>query len=285
MNISVLLAVAASFTNTWNDLLYRKISKGDEKKVLFFYGTAAGFSVLFAFLWTMIIGKVIRTDTMTILYGLIAGVFSFFTYIFYLKSLGCGGNTSSVVTIFRLNSVPAILLAVVFLNETIDIRKGIAILLCLVCVFLFYENSADPSDNQKKGLLYGSLACVFSGCLNFVNKISVKNGAESLSVLFYRFATVALVVLMILLVKYRKDFHGIKGSEIAKPALSGFILLLAIVLLMEAYKTGDLSVVTPLTNMSFVFVAVICRVFYKEKISLRKWIGIAVAVVAIILIN
>jgi uncharacterized membrane protein len=90
---------------------------------------------------------------------------------------------------------------------------------------------------------------------------------------------------VILFVKYRKDFQGVKGSEIAKPALSGFFLLLAIVLLMEAYKTGDLSVVMPVTNMSFIYVAVICRVFFKEKISLRKWIGIAVAVLAIILIN
>lgn len=284
MDLTVLMALAAAMLNTGNDLVYRNVSNKSKKDTLFFYGMASFVSFGVLFLWMMLTRHIIRFDFTNIGYGLLIGVVSFFTYTTYLSSFS-KASTSSVVTIFRLNSIPSILLGIAFLNDTISLRKGIAILMCIGCVLLFKEKDNGQVRSQSRGVMLAVIACLFSSVLNFINKLAMKNGGDNMSVVFFRFATVTLIVVVMVIVKYRKELSQISRSEIQKPIFSGIFLVLSILVAMEALKKGNISVVMPIVNISFIFVALISKIFFKEKISPKKWIGIAIAFVAIFLIS
>lgn len=284
MDLTVLMALAAAMLNTGNDLVYRNVSNKSKKDTLFFYGMASFVSLVVLFLWMLLARHSIRFDLTNIGFGLLIGVVSFFTYTTYLSSFS-KASTSSVVTIFRLNSIPSILLGIVFLNDTISLRKGIAILMCIGCVLLFKEKENSQLRPQGRGVLLAVIACLFSSVLNFINKLAMKNGGDNMSVVFFRFATVTLIVIVMVLIRYRKELSWFGRSEIKKPLFSGLFLVLSILVAMEALKAGNISVVMPVINISFIFIALISKIFFKEKISPRKWIGIVIAIAAIFLIS
>ena len=67
------------------------------------------------------------------------------------------------------------------------------------------------------------------------------------------------------------------------PPSAALALFGAFVLLMHSLALGPASVLVPVAQMSFVITAVAGIVVFRERLDLRKGIGLAVAVVALIL--
>ncbi|OGO80991.1 MAG: hypothetical protein A2Y21_00570 [Clostridiales bacterium GWC2_40_7] len=120
MNIAVVLALTGAAFNVGNDLLYRKVSIFNRGTgPLPFYLMSSAASSVFALGFIMFNSRGIRElhfGTPDLVYGGVLGVLSFVTYMLYLTSFS-GDNTSMSVTIYRMNLIPGILLAMLFLGE------------------------------------------------------------------------------------------------------------------------------------------------------------------------
>lgn len=279
--LSVVLALSAALLNTMNDLVYRASSMfAVKKKVYSFYFFSSLFAAIFSLIIIFTKERVIRFSSIDFQYGVILGVLSFITYFLFLMSFS-SSNTSISATIYRLNMIPGIILAVIFLGEDISLRRGIAIVVCLISIILFVGHN-DAGTNYNKYFLFSLGACAVGGILNFMNKVAVQHGGSPLSLLFWRFSTVAILAVILLIIEkgvcFDKDI--IKYSSI-----SGFLLLMAIFFVLEALKKGDLSLVLPITQLSFALIAIISWVVLKEKTSLKKIFGVILAVSTILLIN
>ncbi len=118
--------------------------------------------------------------------------------------------------------------------------------------------------------------------LNFLNKVAVNEGCLPFRLLFWRFSTVLLICGIYVFAKRQWQFSN-KSTKYA--FASGFLLILAVFFILEALKTADVSLVIPVTQMAFAFIALISWIFLGEKMSSRKLSGLGMAVAAIILIN
>lgn len=281
MNNAVVLAAVAACLNMMNDLIYRKSAMGNEiMKVYFFYFCSALSSAVFALLLGYMEKGSYAMEMVDVFYGVILGILSFGAYILFLFSFD-GSNTTVSVTIFRLNLIPSIALAAIFLNEVLTVRRGVGILLCIASMLLFAGNILKGSL-QKRYLLLSLAACLVGGVLNMMNKVAVINGAEPLQLLFWRFLTVGLISGVVLLPKKHAAFAL---KDIKYPMISGLLLMLAVFSILTALKTGEVSIVIPITQMSFVLVAIITWIVLKESMHLAKIGGILCAVIAVILIR
>jgi len=284
MNIAAILALVSTVFNTGNDLIYRKASIiNREAGSLTFYLVSAATSSIAALVLNIITSKGLagmNYGAPTLFYGLILGGLSFITFMLYLKSFS-GENTSVSVTIFRMNMIPSILIAVAFMGETISLRRGIAIILCIISVLML--NSWKLGKLPDMRYLLPSLGAFLSGgVLNVVNKMAVGSGCNSFSLISVRFLFVTVLAGLCILLK--KSFHFEKKA-VKYAAASGVTLIMAIYFVLEALKTGDIALVLPITQLSFIMVVVISWLFLKEKMTKTKIIGIFLAVGSVFLIN
>lgn len=281
MNSAVLLGLLGAVFNTANDLIYRVSSAGvTKKKVLSFYITSAFSSVLVSLVFNFILYGDLSFSHKEILYGIILGILSLITYILFIFSFS-GDNTSISVIIFRLNMIPGIILAAWLLNESISLRRASGIILCILSIFMLTKR--EPKKAKGRNYLMFSIgACLFGGILNFMNKIAVNEGCLPFKMLFWRFATVFILCGIFVFAKKQWEF----STGIIKYAfVSGFLLIMAVFFILEALKTADVSLVIPLTQMAFAFIALISWIFLGEKMTLRKLVGLIMAIFVVILIN
>ena len=280
--MAVLFAIFGAALNTGNDLVYRRSALGyNTGSVITFYFFAALACVVIGGPAALIRSGALASGAAEILFGAALGIVSFGAYLFFLLSLS-GGSASIGVTIFRLNMIPAILLARIVLNERIDPARGIGIVFCVISIYLLAGSGKKESKLAAKYIMLSVGACLLGGATTFMNKLAVQAGHESLHLLFWRFIAVALIGAG-LLTGMRKWQPRREHAKYAP--LSGFFMYSSIFFILEALARGDLSLVMPITQLSFVFVTVISWIFFGELITVRKAAGSLLAVLAVILIT
>ncbi len=283
MTNPVYLALCSMILCAVNDLIYRKAAiEGKTGGIYFFYFVSSVSSVLCAFFIGLIQNGGFEIQSVDILYGAILGLLSFGTYMLFLLSFN-GSSTTVTVTIYRLNMIPGIILAVIFLGERITLVKGMGIFLCIVGMLILSRNAFGNRANRKS-ILLSVAACLGCGVINMFNKAAIISGADAFRVLFWRFLAVAFISGLIFYHK-RKGKAGILRKDILMPMISGLLLMLAIYFTLVAFKTGDVSVVIPISQFSFVIVSVISWLMLKEAINARKIIGVLCSVIALVLIG
>ena len=66
----------------------------------------------------------------------------------------------------------------------------------------------------------------------------------------------------------------------------GFLLyVFASIIFVYALKFGELSMIYPLTSLSYIWVTLLSVVLLKEEVRLKKWIGISLILVGVILLS
>ncbi len=285
MNTAVLFALACASMNTINDLVYRKSSienKGD--RLVGFYFFSAVFSALLSLILNLIQFGSIEIDMKNVFYGVVAGFISFAGYLLFLSSFG-RGDISVNVTIYRLNLVPTVLLGIVFIGETLDFTRIVAILLCIGSIFMFsglFERKTGGGAPDYRSIILSLSACLVMSVLNFWNKLAMMNGAIPFRMMLWRFIIVSIVAFTIVIKKtHQVSFNP---AAVRLSAISGPIMIAGIFFYLSAVSTGDLNLVAPISQLSFVLIGVISFVFLKEEFSWRKIAGLVLAVVAVILI-
>ena len=281
--MTILYAIFGAVLNTGNDLVYRQSAAAKptgEIITFYFYASAAcglmgGFAALIA--TGMLAGSIDE-----LLFGVALGGLSFVAYLLFLLSL-TGGSASAGVTIFRLNMIPAILFANMLLMEKIGVRRGIGIALCVVSIVLLAGSGGSSKSRVSLRRSFISVgACLLGGAATFFNKVAMTEGYQPFRLLFWRFVTVTAICGIYLSVgsMWRPSKEHLKYAP-----LSGFFMCASLYFILEALQGGDLSVVMPITHLSFVFVALFSWIFLHEPVTPRKTVGSVLAVAVVILIT
>ena len=71
----------------------------------------------------------------------------------------------------------------------------------------------------------------------------------------------------------------------AAAGISGVLMLLSVTLLYVALGIGDVTIITPIIQLSFVFTSLVCIIYFREKLTTRKISALIVAVVCILIMS
>lgn len=129
---------------------------------------------------------------------------------------------------------------------------------------------------HKKGIYYTIASAILFGITPLLTKCIYQYGADSITVVFYRSILVALI-LALLLIQQRISFH------INRSALRSIVTLafcgsgLTTLLLFTSYSYIDTGSATNLHFLYPVFVAVMVRFIYHEKLQTAKRLALCIA--------
>ena len=146
--------------------------------------TAIRTIVVLAFSWLMVLtvgsqDQIAEISGKTLLFLILSGLATGASWLCYFKALQLG-DINKVVPIDKSSTVLTILLAFIFLQENINIPKGIGVVLIAVGTFLMIEKN-DINQKQKAGkswLFYAVGSAFFASLTSILGKIGI-SGVES----------------------------------------------------------------------------------------------------------
>ena len=239
--------------------------------------------LLFSWIMVFIVGSVNTIAQITpksLLFLILSGIATGASWICYFKALSVG-DVNKVVPVDKSSTVLTVLLAIVLFSETNHIAvKLVGTVLLAVGIFLMIEKKkADAKQTKVFWLPYAIGSAVFAALTSILAKVGIE-GVESNLATAIRTGVVLVMAWLIVLIKGKqKQLKSLDKKELGFIALSGLATGGSWLCYYYAIQNGVVSVVVPIDKMSVVVTVVFSYFVFKEKLSRKAIIGLALMVI------
>ncbi|MBQ8552088.1 MAG: EamA family transporter [Clostridia bacterium] len=269
---------------------YSKNLPADDRNLWFFNLVQ---SVCCALMILLVMGGIGKISGYTVMLGAILGAVSAFQLLFNLKAYSVGPFSYTMVIVSLSTIIPTV--SGLFFGETISPVQWIGIVLMAVCIILS-PDSEKGAHAKKSGvlwLLFCIPATLLSGTVGVLQKIhqTSAHASEKAAFLVSAFAVSTVISLIFLLCSPKSAGHeyGTKKDKIIRvllPVITG--VGFAFPHTINLYLAGVLTtaVMFPLVNIiPMVLSTITAMLMFRERLSLRRWIGVIIGVISTILVS
>ena len=245
--------------------------------------------LLFSWIMAFIVGSYstiasigIRSLIFLILSGLATGA----SWICYFKALSMG-DINKVVPIDKSSTILTVLLAIICFGETSNLWiKLLATVILGVGIFLMIEKKSVKKDTKGKSwMVYAILSAVFAALTSILAKVGI-SGVESNLGTAIRTGVVLIMAWIIVFARGKqKQIKNIDRKELAFISLSGIATGASWLCYYYAIQHGVVSVVVPIDKLSILFTVAFSFVVFKERLSHKAVMGLALMVAATLLMT
>ena len=219
--------------------------------------------------------------------SILTGFWFIFTYLLMTASTQRSGVTVTSLS-SKISVVLPILAGVIMLGERLNFVATTGIVLALVALVLVLERKKEPGEKNNRSWLLP--VCIFfgTGTGDILMKITEQqNSGDDLGFMIAFIYFVALLFGVIIVIW---DIARGKSKWQWKSALGGIglgvINFFSTSSVYHAMRHFDNVVLFPIYNIGVVsLTALIGWLFFKEKLTLKNYIGLVIAVIAVILIT
>ena len=239
--------------------------------------------LLFSWIMVFIVGSVNTIAQITpksLLFLILSGIATGASWICYFKALSVG-DVNKVIPVDKSSTVLTVLLAIILFSETNHIAvKLVGTVLLAVGIFLMIEKKkADAKQTKVLWLPYAIGSAVFAALTSILAKVGIE-GVESNLATAIRTGVVLVMAWLIVLIKGKqKQLKSLDKKELGFIALSGLATGGSWLCYYYAIQNGVVSVVVPIDKMSVVVTVVFSYFVFKEKLSRKAIIGLALMVI------
>ena len=214
-------------------------------------------------------------------FGFINGILAFTAFLFVLLALK-RGEAVALVPIVRLNFAVTAALTIFFLGESVNLIKGAALVLAALAVTAGGSvAAASVGDKRSVGLAIGAM-CMF-GVIGLFYKLGLGMGAKPAMMTAMQSVGVFCMAVPYLLLQ--KNPLPRRGVPLWLPFVCGVLTSSSYVAIAVGFTYGEAVVVAPIAQLSFVLTGVLAIIFLKEKLTLRKGVGVAFAAASVLLFS
>lgn len=220
--------------------------------------------------------------------GIILGIIFIVNFYIMAKSTQkIGASVTSVAS--KMSLVITVLFGILYFNDNINAFKIIGIVMALTSVFFIVQ--INPKEVNRK-FIFLPIILFFGGgfidiSLNFNQEEHLKNG-ESGYFSMVTFTAAFSAGLILLVYKLIVGKEKLRLINIIGGIVLGTINWFSIFLILLALKNPawDSSTVYTIINIGVLLLVIFCGILvFKEKLNVKQWIGICLAIIAIILIS
>ncbi len=215
-----------------------------------------------------------------------------FITVFNLMGITAQRNGLSVVSVAaKMSVVVPIVFGLLYYKESLGILKFLGILLALVAVYLVSIKKKEGLKIKASNFIFPLLVFLGSGIIDTTVKylegeyIGKDDVAIFSATIYAMAALIGIVILAIRAIqgKFKFQFKNILGG-----IALGIPNFFSIYFLVQALRSGifESSGIFTINNVSVVMVSTLLGILlFKEKILIKNWIGIALAILGILLIT
>ena len=246
--------------------------------------TAIRTIIVLLFSWVMVFlvgsqAQISQIGGRTLLFLILSGLATGVSWLCYFKALQVG-SINKVVPVDKSSTVLTILLAVIFLHESLTLTKGVGIVLIAVGTYLMIEKK-QSADEEKKGsawLLYAAGSAVFASLTSILGKIGISGIESNLGTAIRTGVVLVMSWMMVFVTGKRGKLREIPKNELCFLCLSGFAAGGSWLCYYKALQDGPVSVVAPIDKLSILVTILFSRLVFHEKLTKKAGLGLAILV-------
>ena len=238
--------------------------------------------LLFSLLMVMIVGSfptLKNLSAKTILFLVLSGLSTGASWLCYFRALQ-KGNINKVVPIDKSSTVLTIILATIFLGESITLYKTLGIIAIGLGTLMMIEKKDTENKTEEKGwLFYAILSAVFASLTSILGKVGIEGVESNLGTAIRTVVVIVMSFVMVSVTGKVKDIKRIDKKELAFILLSGLSTGASWLFYYRALQDGEASIVVPIDKLSILVTIAFSYFVFKEKLGNKALIGLILIVV------
>ena len=237
--------------------------------------------LLFSLLMVMIVGSFPTLKSLsakTILFLVLSGLSTGASWLCYFRALQ-KGNINKVVPIDKSSTVLTIILATIFLGESITLYKTLGIIAIGLGTLMMIEKKDTENKTEEKGwLFYAILSAVFASLTSILGKVGIEGVESNLGTAIRTVVVIVMSFVMVSVTGKVKDIKRIDKKELAFILLSGLSTGASWLFYYRALQDGEASIVVPIDKLSILVTIAFSYFVFKEKLGKKAFIGLVLIV-------
>lgn len=239
--------------------------------------------LLFAWLMVFVVGAQSQLGSIggkTLLFLLLSGLATGASWLCYFRALQIG-DINKVVPVDKSSTVLTILLAFLFLHETVSAPKVIGVILIAAGTFLMIEKKdTAPRKTEGRGwLFYAAASAVFASLTSILGKIGISGVESNLGTAIRTGVVLLMAWVMVFATGKQQTLKDVPKKELGFICLSGLATGGSWLCYYKALQDGLASVVVPIDKLSILVTVAFSYFVFHERLSRKSLFGL-LAIVA-----
>lgn len=250
--------------------------------------TAIRTGVVLLFSWLMVFvagsqGTLRDISPKTLLFLVLSGLATGASWLCYFKALQLG-TINQVVPVDKSSTVLTILLAFVFLGESISVWKGIGVVAIGVGTYCMIQKKPVPVADvpqQKKGcgwFLYAALSAVFASLTAILGKIGITGVESNLGTALRTGVVLVMAWVVVFVTKQQHTVKEVPRRELGFICLSGLATGGSWLCYYKALQDGPASLVVPIDKLSILVTVAFSYCVCGERLTRKSTVGLVLIV-------
>ena len=237
--------------------------------------------LLFSLLMVMIVGSfptLKNLSAKTILFLVLSGLSTGAAWLCYFRALQ-KGNINKVVPIDKSSTVLTIILATIFLGESITLYKTLGVIAIGLGTLMMIEKKDTENKTEEKGwLFYAILSAVFASLTSILGKVGIEGVESNLGTSIRTVVVIVMSFVMVSVTGKVKEIKRIDKKELVFILLSGISTGASWLFYYRALQDGEASIVVPIDKLSILVTIAFSYFVFKEKLGKKALIGLVLIV-------
>ncbi len=251
--------------------------------------TAIRTIVVLAFSWGMVFlvgseAQLAEISGRTLLFLVLSGLATGASWLCYFRALQIG-DVNKVVPVDKSSTVLTILLAVLFLHETLSWTRGIGMVCIAAGTYLMIEKKQSTGAAKAGGswLLYAAGSAVFASLTSILGKIGITGVESNLGTAIRTGVVLIMSWMMVFVTGKGAQVRKIPKNELGFICLSGLATGGSWLCYYKALQDGPASVVAPIDKLSILVTILFSYLVFHEKLTKKAALGLTLVVAGTLL--
>ena len=252
--------------------------------------TAIRTVIVLIFSWIMVWivgaqGGVTGSDTKTWIFLILSGLATGASWLCYFKALQLG-DINKVVPIDKSSTILTIVLAFLFLHESITAFKIAGVIMIGVGTYMMIQkkDTGEESGIKKKSwIIYAFGSAVFASLTSILGKVGIENVNSNLGTGIRTVVVLIMAWIVVFVTGKQHTVKKISGKELGFISLSGIATGASWLCYYKALQDGLASVVVPIDKLSILVTIAFSYVVFHEKLTKKSSIGLVLIVAGTLL--
>lgn len=243
--------------------------------------------LIFSWLMVFIVGSfntIVNLTTKTIVFLILSGISTGMSWLCYFKALQLG-NVNKVTPIDKSSTILTMILAMIFLGESITFFKVISIILIGIGTYLMIEKKDDnKQEKNNKWLIYAFGSAIFASLTSILGKVGIEGVESNLGTAIRTIVVLIMAWLVVFVTKKQGEIKSVDKKSWKFLLLSGLTTGLSWLCYYKALQDGQASIVVPIDKLSILVTIVFSYIILKERLKKKSIIGLILIVIGTLLL-
>ena len=239
--------------------------------------------LIFAWLMVFVVGSqnmITSISSNTLLFLVLSGLATGASWICYFKALQLG-DVNKVAPIDKSSTILTMLLAFIFLGESITFIKmvglvaiGIGTYLMITKKNIVQNQVKSQSEPQVKWMIYAVLSAVFASLTSILGKIGIVGVESNLGTAIRTIVVLIMAWVVVFMTNKQREIKHIDKRSLIFICLSGVTTGVSWLCYYKALQDGQASVVVPIDKLRILVTVAFSYLCLKEKLTKKSFLGL-----------